>query len=96
MLMVPFVLGFAFLGVCLFLFYFKCFNSNYPDILIKNNIIQKHDDIGLLNLPNTFPKHHLVEMRPMCVEVTCVFVETELEVSLTLHHQTCSVTSIAV
>lgn len=95
MLMVPFVLGFVFLGVCLI-----CFTSNVSIQIItmclkRTNIIEKHDDIGLLNIPITFLKHQLVEMRPKCVQGTCVFVETTLEVSLTLHHQTCSVSSIA-
>lgn len=96
MLMVAFVLGFVFLGVCLI-----CFTSNVSIQIIlmclkRTNIMEKHDDIGLLNLPITFPKHQLVQMRPMCVQGTCVFVETELEVSLTLPHQTCSVSSVAV
>lgn len=35
MLMVPFALGFVFLGVCFHMFYLKYFNSNYPVVLKK-------------------------------------------------------------
>lgn len=55
------------------MFYFKMIL-----LCLENDIIQTPDGIKILQI--TVPKHLLVHMCPTCVQGTCQFVETEVDI----------------